>query len=441
MTLTLNCHPLRQRLNNEVHARPSLPLHAPHAITFLALLHKGADADAEEAHLHRLCDALGALRCPIIDGDHWVLEHGDLRIKWERHNEFSGYTFYRRLDPAQTEQAARHEAATRPQQLLPNDWLNGLPGELLVATHIAFTPGTPEQVQQRLDLLAQDDEHLAVASQVADGAATVMSDLLLYEGATRFSVIDHGLRPRQAGRIVQRLVEIETYRMMALLAFPVAKEVGRLLSRAEAEVADLMQQLVGGHAHTHEEERDLLARLTRLAAEVELSVSHTAYRFGAADAYDSLVRQRIGELREQRLPGFPTLDEFMARRLAPAIHTCQAIARRQSELSARLARKSALLRTRVDVELERQNQQLLTQMNRRAKLQLRLQETVEGLSVVAITYYASQLVNYLAKGLKPVVSGMNPEVVAAISIPLIAAAVAHGLHRLRQRLAAAEGEH
>jgi uncharacterized membrane-anchored protein len=95
----------------------------------------------------------------------------------------------------------------------------------------------------------------------------------------------------------------------------------------------------------------------------------------------------------------------------------------------------------VDVELERQNQQLLAQMNRRAKLQLRLQETVEGLSVVAITYYASQLVNYLAKGLKPVIGGMNPEVVAAISIPIIAALVANGLHRLRQRLAAAEGEH
>ena len=437
MTLALTSHPLRQRLNNEVHARPSLPLHAPHAITFLALLHKGADSAAEEDHLHRLCDALGALRCPIIDGDHWVLEHGDLRIKWERHNEFSGYTFYRRLDAAQSEQASRHDAAVRPQQLLPKDWLDGLPGELLVATHVAYTPGEPGDIEQRLTSLAQDDEQTVVASRVADNAATVISDFLLHEGTTRYNVIDHGLRPRQAGRIVQRLLEIETYRMMALLAFPVAKDVGRLLGRAETEVAELMQQLVTGH--THEEERELLARLTRLAAEVELSVSHTAYRFGAADAYDALVRQRIAELREERLPGFPTIDEFMARRLAPAIHTCRAIARRQNDLSGRLARKSALLRTRVDVELEGQNQELLAQMNRRAKLQLRLQETVEGLSVVAITYYASQLVNYLAKGLKPVVSGMNPEVVAAISIPIIAAVVANGLQRLRRRLAAAEG--
>jgi uncharacterized membrane-anchored protein len=97
------------------------------------------------------------------------------------------------------------------------------------------------------------------------------------------------------------------------------------------------------------------------------------------------------------------------------------------------------LRTRVDVELERQNQELLSQMNKRARLQLRLQETVEGLSVVAITYYGSQLVQYLAKGAAHgVLPGLSPEIATAVSIPLIAGLVALGLHRMRKQLAAEE---
>ena len=95
------------------------------------------------------------------------------------------------------------------------------------------------------------------------------------------------------------------------------------------------------------------------------------------------MERRIAELREGRVEGMPTLREFVERRLLPAMKTCETVARMQEGLSARISRASELLRTRVDIELERQNQELLAQMNRRAKLQLRLQETVEGLSVVA----------------------------------------------------------
>nr|MBP9117231.1 DUF3422 domain-containing protein [Methyloversatilis sp.] len=277
-----------------------------------------------------------------------------------------------------------------------------------------------------------------IASQVADGAAWVFTDFTLTDGWSRYLVLDERLTQRQAGRTVQRLLEIETYRVMALLAFPVAKDVGRLLSRAEGELADLMDSM--GSALTPEDERNVLSHLTRLAAEVERSVARATFRFGAAQAYYRLVNSRIAELREERVESFPTIGEFMDRRLAPAISTCEAIARRQEELSGRIARNSQLLRTRVDIELERQNQELLAQMNRRAKLQMRLQETVEGLSIVAITYYASQLVQYLAKGLHAWLP-LSPEAITAISIPLIAGFAALGLRRMRRKLATEEGAH
>ena len=278
-----------------------------------------------------------------------------------------------------------------------------------------------------------------VGATVADGAAWVFTDFLFEDGFSRFLVIDVSLTRRQAGRTVQRLVEIETYRLMALLAFPVAKEVGRLLGASEQRLADLMDRT--GSARNTEDERSVLADLTTMAAEVEHSVARTTFRFGAARAYHSLVMQRIAELRERRIIGLPTFHEFMERRLLPAMNTCETMARRQEDLSSRVARNSQLLRTRVEVELERQNQELLGQMNRRAKLQLHLQQTVEGLSVVAITYYASQLVQYMAKGLKHQIEPLTPEGITAAAIPLIAGFVAFGLHRMRKHLAAADAGH
>ncbi|MCB1908329.1 MAG: DUF3422 domain-containing protein [Rhodocyclaceae bacterium] len=422
-------HPLRYKLNNELHARPPVAVRCPQAVSYVALTHEESSTEQQIAHLRHLAEAF-AVPLPEVDGDHLLLITPRFRLKWERHSEFSCYTFFRDVD-GEDEEATAADA-------LPARWLEAIPGRLLVATHLSLRSAertTPESVMAS----ASREGSSMIATRVAEGGAWVFTDFLLTDGWTRFLVLDEKLTPRQTGRMVQRLLEIETYRMTALLAFPVAREVGRLLNRAEGELADLMDRIVA--ASTPEHERTVLGRLTRLAAEVERSVARSTFRFGAAAAYYRLVQHRIDELREMRVSGFTTIKEFMDRRLAPAMNTCAANARRQEDLSGRIARNSQLLRTRVDIELERQNQELLTQMNRRAKLQLRLQETVEGLSVVAITYYASQLVNYLAKGAKALIAPLTPEGITALSIPLIGALVAFGLHRMRKALAAADGGH
>jgi uncharacterized membrane-anchored protein len=211
----------------------------------------------------------------------------------------------------------------------------------------------------------------------------------------------------------------------------VAREVGATLTDAETRLARITERMIDVAPR---EEPQLLDDLTRLAAEVERGESASRFRFGAAAAYYRLVRQRIGELRESRLPRVQTIAEFMDRRLAPAMATCESVASRQDELSARVARASQLLRTRVDVTLERQNQDLLASMDRRAKVQLRLQQTVEGLSVAAITYYAAGLVGYLAKAGKSLGLPLDPDVAVGVAIPLIALALWRGLRRLRRSL-------
>lgn len=418
-------HPLRERLNSEFHARLPIPFVSPLIVSHLVFKHDGTTAQAERDNLTQLCQASV---CQSIERSetHLLLDAGSYRLRWELHTEFSSYTFSRplvvgeRLDPDSTALDA----------ILP-EWLAAIPGQLIVATHVelrSVAEMSPEAVSA--DFLAGGRQVVAV--HVADGAAWVFTDFMFDNGFSRFLVLDVSMTQRQAGRAVQRLLEIETYRMMALLGLPVAKEVGQWLSRAESQLAALMDEI--GQASSPEDERAVLSSLSRLAAEVEHSVARTTFRFGASRAYHSLVMQRIEDLREVRVEGFQTLHEFMQRRLVPAMNTCAAMAGRQDDLSGRVARNSQLLRTRVDIELERQNQELLAQMNNRARLQLRLQETVEGLSVVAITYYGSQLVQYLAKGGKTLLPGLSPEIATAVSIPLIALLSMFGLRRMRKAL-------
>ena len=424
-------HPLRHRLNNEFHARPPIPVAGAVLVSHLVFKHSASVVDAARAHLASLCQ--GHV-CNAIDrsDNHVMVETGAFRMRWELHTEFSSYSFFRDLAPGET----LSPEATAFDAVQP-DWLQGIPGKLMVACHVEVRPESEVDPQSILAGLSPDGRTM-VAARVAEDNAWIFTDFKISNGFSRFLVINAGMTQRQTGRTIQRLVEIETYRMMALLGLPVAKEVGHWLYRGEKALAELMDGI--GEARTPDDERAVLATLSHLAAEVEHSVARTTFRFGASRAYHGLIMQRIGELREKRIPGLPTFHEFMERRLLPAMNTCAAISRRQDELSSRVARSSQLLRARVDVELERQNQELLTQMNRRARLQLRLQETVEGLSVVVLTYYGSQLVQYLAKGTKEW-HHLSPDVLTAGSIPLIAALVAWGTHRMHKKLAAEAGEH
>ena len=158
------------------------------------------------------------------------------------------------------------------------------------------------------------------------------------------------------------------------------------------------------------------------------------YRFAAADAYYEIVLQRINELRETRIHGVQTFAEFTTRRLTPAVKTYRAVSRRQRSVLEQMARATKLLSTRIDISRQQQNQSLLESMNRRAKTQLRLQATVEGLSVAAVTYYVVGLIGTLAKGVASMGVPMNITVVTAASIPIIAGLAFLGIRRLRVKI-------
>jgi uncharacterized membrane-anchored protein len=413
--------PRRAALNDEVHARPYQVLQAPQRASYMAMLAQPAEREREHAHVSALCARYGC-EPPNPAASYFVVDCGTFRLRWERHGEFSSYTVF--------EAGTEAQPFARPAiHALPQDWVAALPGSLIVATHVELLPGgagVPD-----VDAIARHFAGNTLAgAHLADGAAAAFTDFRIHEdGFSRILLLDRGMGRRRAGRLLQRLLEIETYRMFALLAFPLAREVGARLADAERELSGITGQMVAQRAA---DEPALLDRLTRLAAQVERELAASSYRFGAARAYYRLVGQRIAELREQRIPGMQTIDEFMQRRLAPAMSTCESVARRQEELSERVARASDLLRTRVDIVREMQNQELLASMNRRARLQLRLQETVEGLSLAAITYYLVGLIGYAAKALKSFGVALDPDIVMGAAIPVVAVLAAVGVRYVRR---------
>ena len=415
-------HPERFMLAEEAHARPPELLETPSRASYVAVLMDPDDRDRERAHLGALCELFGAPP-PPSGATHYAVQVGDLRVKWERHGEFSGYTLFatgRSVSPFDSP----------PASALPPDWLSAIPGATVVAAHAELVPG--DEALWGPDF-SNDyfNGNIVVGAEIGDGAGRVYTDFKIHDdGYSRFVVLDQGLTPRQAGRTLQRLFEIEAYRIMALLALPIARRQSPRIVAIEKSLASLTDAI----AQEGGDDEALLHELTRLAAEVERALAASQFRFGACRAYFELVVTRIGELRETRLPGVQTIQEFMARRFTPAVATCSTTSQRLHDLSERVAQASALLSTRVSIARERQNQSVLTSMDRRAKQQLRLQQTVEGLSLAAIVYYLAGLAFYVAKGLKAGGLHFEPDLAVGVAIPLIAVAVFMGLRRVRRKL-------
>jgi uncharacterized membrane-anchored protein len=411
----------RVELNDEVHARPPEALKTPSQMSYLALLCNAAQRDEAWRMVGDLARSFGVVP-PQTGAVHFSADFGPFRLKWERHTEFARYQFI--------VAAGGEPFAQTAIQAVPAAWVAALPGETLVATHVALSRDKNVPVDFEKVSANYFEDNVLVGAAIGDGAATALTDFRIHgDGFSRILVMDQAMSERQAGRMIQRLLEIDTYRMMALLALPVARELAPVLTRGERELADITAALIRANA---DDEPLLLQRLTQLGAEIDSREAATYYRFSAANAYYELVQQRIADLRERRIEGLQGFREFTERRLAPAMNTLRAVASRQQSMTERLARAVQLLSTRVDVSREMQNQKVLESMNRRAKLQLRLQETVEGLSIAAVTYYVVGLIGYAAKGAKAYGLGIDPEVEIAVSIPIVAAIVAYGVYRIRR---------
>ncbi|MBI3153769.1 MAG: DUF3422 domain-containing protein [Burkholderiales bacterium] len=422
--------PLRASLHDEVHARPSARIRLPALVVQVAVLHEGVDRAAELAQLQRLPGHEGLDIADLRD-NFLRLRVGDHTLRWERHTEFTRYTLMQVLPEGVAPPASDPELLSSLG--LPPLWLAQIPGRTLAAIKLVMLTADIADPQAALDAARHWFGDRPVASSLMGrGHSIAATDFKLRPtGFERILVFaPRETTPTRAGRIAQRLLELETYRMMALRGLPVAKALAPMLGEAERALADITARLEA----KRDDDEALLDTLVALAARIERANAEHLYRFDASAAYAAIVAQRLAELRELPIPGTQTIGEFMQRRLSPAIATVASTAQRLASLSQRIERAGALLRTRVDIATEARSRQLLEKLTRGQAMQLRLQATVEGLSIAAISYYVVSLVLYAAKAAKAAGLRLHPELSAGLSIPFVLWGVAWLTRRIHRRL-------
>lgn len=383
-------HPLREELHNELHARPSLYFKGDADVWHVAVM--GRDGPPPLPSVFENLDDLATTQ----RGKHGIGGYAGGRLKWEAHTEFLTLTF-----------VAEPEASSgRPPKPF-RDLVDQVEGDVVAAVRVLVrsNPTDSSPFGAEID---------AVASSVGGEEAELVSNFRLTKsGFVEFALINHSLNAYRTGRMVRRILEIETYRMMALLATPVAQEtIGKIASFDRR-----VDQLIAHMQSATKIDKALLTEVTQLTSDVLNFSAVAKRRFGATKAYSELVNSRISDLREGRIQQRQRISTFIHRRFQPAIRSAEASERRLDELVERVALTGDLLRTTVQVQLEDQNASLLTSMEERARVQVHIQQAVEGLSVIAITYYTIGLVKVCLEGL--IEFGLDPHrakqlVIAAI---------------------------
>jgi len=422
----MNCksHPLRTTLYDELHIRPFHILTTPQQISHLAFRFQKQDHGQAFEQLCELCQ-LYNIPLPTPKATSFLEDFGSFSLQWESHVEFYSLTIMQPCEPGRD--LFEHPAI----ELLPAGWLANQPGEVIAAFHLAVTD---DQYPGDSEILCRHFENHPVSiSETSQGNASLYTAFRLHnDGFGRFIVRNQGMPDEQMGRLTRRLTEMETYRLFAMLALPLAKQIAPQLLEMDQRLASILTDLPD--ISSVEEERDLLVKLSQLESRLETWRAETNRRFTGAKAYHEMIQNRLERIAENKVAGNATLGEFMCRRLDPALRTCSSVHTSMEDLSKRIERASELLRTRINLTLQEQNRTLLATMNRRSQLQFRLQETVEGLSVVAISYYLVGLIKYLLEGLPLKQWGLSKGALLAAAIPLVLGVVLWLTRRIKHRL-------
>lgn len=425
-------HPMRMQLHEEVHARPPIALWPNERVLSQSFLLDANSRQAQIEWIENLSRALGVANDGEKDHSFKILtltpEPERVLIKWELHGEFATIAAITRnpvkiTGPFLESRLALEVSIDDLLRKLNCPIISEAGGQRISALDLVFEHRPLFGEAQEVSAIFNGNTVLG-SYILASKKAQLWTDLRLDQDGYISYFIPHDiLGSRLAGRVARALAEAETYRMSAMIAFPIAKSLSMPLRAAESELAELskdISQLQSEPGIHTEKDGKFLGELSHLASRAEQWISEYGLRFTASEAYSQLLNKNLFELAESSIPGVQSLSEFMDRRFQPAMGTCIWTQRRLKELSDRISRTTQTLRTRIEFVNEEQTQKLLASMDQRARLQLRLQETVESLSVLVLTYYAVSLLAYVAKGGKEAGLAIHPEIIAAIAAPLVA---------------------
>lgn len=401
-------HPLRKPLTEELHARPFIPLKAQTRLYQLVIMNpKNAPLTERFALFQSLCQHL-KIEPPQEPKNYYTVTFGNKLLKWESHTEFSTYLI---AEPNNGDVNFSDEGFA----YFPHAWLADYQVQIIDRLIIEIDQVREDPISEVLEGYRRFFTPDAIAAaNVLDHRAVIASDFQLDKsGAVRFLIMPRAqIGQRRLGRVVQRVCEIENYKTLSLLPLHHARDIMQKLPEIEARLPKIIQQISG------DEGRAALDELMDISTKIENIIANQSYRYTATLAYFGIVNNRLSVLREQRVDNFQLFSEFMLRRYEPSIRTIESAMHRVQDLSERIERLSNLLRTKIDVRNAEGQNALLESMNHRSELQLRLQETVEGFSVVAISYYALSLLAYIIAPLSKLI-GVDKSWLIAGLVPVV----------------------
>jgi len=412
-------HPLRRNILAEIHARPFRATKTPRSFLKQTFVCKPSSKyDKDLTALSAWCDGQ-SIPLPEPNTRHHSGMIDDVRMTWERHSEFITVTwacaFNKKAHDKLMDLAVSH-----------SEKMMAGPPLLISSTRLELAP------DNEVGSFAMSDfsKDSICISDVERGQARITTDFHQDEhGSTRFLVQNIGLGEPLAGVLTRRILEMESYRIMALLGFEEVKKISPKIAEIERQLVKLTSGIRGKSGL--QETRDTLEQITDIAAELADLSAASQYRLSATRAYFELVNERLGRIDEIPLHGYNGVGEFLNKRLIPAMRTCQNTEKRIGIADEKLSRSTDLLRTKVDIQMQAQNHTLLDTMNKRALMQYRLQSTVEGLSIAAVSYYVVGLIAYFTKGIG-ISAFMPTKLLTAISVPIVVLAVWYIIRRVRK---------
>ncbi|SDG85909.1 DUF3422 domain-containing protein [Pelagibacterium luteolum] len=407
-------HPYRDAVLAELHARPVELVETNMRVRRLVLA-VPTRSGAMRAAIARFEDFAAANGYAVSNegGRQFQFQTAERLVSWEFHTEFITLTWYSPLTDAEN---------------LPGDiGLDALDeAELLGAMRVDMIdePELPERVFPSFNPTS-----LCFVA-VEFGNAQIAADFVPDDDKfIRFEFAAAKLSPLRRAITLRRILEVETYRTMALLALPLARQTAPALRAVEMELTDVVEDLSG--LDTIDAVQERLKKLHDLSVRSGQISEQLNYRFAASYAYGAILKRRLEKLRETTMGQGSSLSSFIGNRVEPALATFEAMDKRLSVLSQKLERAIELLNVRISLDMQIQNKAVLDTIAETAKSQFRLQHAVEGLSTIAITYYLIGILGYaLAAPLEA--TGWNKTLVISILSPLALLMVFFGLRALRR---------
>ncbi len=409
-------HPLRHELLEEIHAR-SFNDFAGRG-RFIRFVYLTPDGDKKL--IDYVSAFLKAKGHPAIKKDMKFLriELDGYALRVERHTEFLTISILEKGLPKKTGLAS---GAFDPSALphLPFDWISQMPSDVFHA--IWLEVGGKSEFK-----LSQKDAQNILASRSAPGNLISHGAAQLHlsfdrddNGFTRGVLFNSKIVAARMGRILQRIIELETYRMLAMMGLSTTKTFSPVLNNMDNALNTLTQDISAAIESPEHDMRGLLTKLSVISATLEKTSAETSFRMSATKAYRDLFLARLHGLQLSYLEGHQGLVGFTDRRMMPAMQTCEAFSARLKRTTDRASRAGQLIQTETESTIQEQNRDLLVSMDNRAKTQLKLQQAVEGFSIAALTYYGVGLAGYLAAGLPLSYLGLTTTMVKALAVPII----------------------